>query len=189
MIENRIKRVLMFVLILVPLVFGGLAAYQKHDSKAWQAIIQQLNTQTLELMTECEKLNPYEKQLNLCDSGTQWRRESAREAAQYYSDSREKFELYTSIAIYFPISTLALYFVARWIWIGKVANEEPDELQRKIWKHRKTIAISVAAIFGSVLSYWLWPERTTKIFISGVVQAILMVSVVWLIRKFYNQKK
>jgi hypothetical protein len=126
---------------------------------------------------------------------------SCSESAMYMNDDsskmlgdgiiywREHLELYQDIAIYVPLATLALYFAVKWIWFGKVANEQPDQLQQTLWQYRKSILWGVAILLGLGVLYVLRPERTIEILMKGAVQGGIVGGVVALVMWYRRRRK
>lgn len=190
MIAARIKRLVLLVVVLAPVAFGALTLHSYREMLDFQQLIREHTQKQLEKSEFCKNQSAEERRLNYScsDSATYMDNDSLKMLGEGVLYWRERYELYKELAIYLPLVTLALYFFLKWIWLGRIANEEPDGIQKMLWRHCKSIALTVVVILGIGVLNVLRPERTVEILAKVVVGAVVGVAVV-LIMWFRGRNK
>lgn len=166
----------MLIVVLTPIVFGGLAINTYLEVSGFEKLIQEDLERQFDRHEKCQALSVEERgKKYLCSNEReQWATETAKGLDEAMAYWREKNELYTDIAIYVPLLTLALYFAGKWVWIGKVANEDTEAIKKTLWDNRMAIATAVLVLFLFLLSYMFWPERVTEALFRGLTKGVLI---------------
>ena len=205
MIEARIKRLILLVLVIVPVVFGGLAVNAYKEVKGIEADWDQTRQKRIEQSVVCGKLTEEELRLSYScsDAGKGLDVDTDKMMAEGLTYWRERLDFYVMVAVYVPIAVIALYFSFKWIWFGRSSDSKrtfggltkninsAGAKETKIGllvRQKKSVGLAVLFLLLLATSYALAPEKTYHVLVSSTVQVLVVVGVVWLVKIFFRRK-
>lgn len=202
MIEDRLKRLIVLVLVVIPVVFGGLAINANNKVSEFQVLLDQGRQKRIDQDIECKKLTGDELRLGSCGKGLDIDPDKIIVEGLVYW--RERLDFYKSITMYIPLATIALYFSVKWVWFGRVGDSgktnerstvNTNITTRKKWRfielivrHKKNTVLSLLFFSLLAVSYFIAPETMYQVLVSGTVQVVVVVGVVWLVKMFFRKK-
>jgi hypothetical protein len=189
MIADRIKRLVMLIVIATPIVFGGLAINAHLEVSGFQRLIQQDYQRQLEKEEMCKALSDEQRSNRyLCSyENKQWSQQNTKSIDDGLIYWRELEELYTSIATFVPLVTLAVYIAGVWVWVGKIGGIEAEKIKNILLAQRGKITLVTVFVLGGLISYSLWPDRMTDALIRGGIKGLVITVVVWGIVKLVKK--
>jgi hypothetical protein len=202
MIEDRFKRLIVLVLVVIPIVFGGLAINAHNNVSEFQVLLDQSRQKRIDQDIECKKLTGDGLRLGPCGKGLDIDPDKIIVDRLVYW--RERLDFYEAIAMYIPLATIALYFSVKWVWFGKVSdsgkifdrftvpinNSEKNRSRfiELIVRHKKNTVFTLLFFLLLAISYYIAPETMYHVLVSGTVQVVVVVGVVWLVKIFFTKK-
>jgi hypothetical protein len=202
MIEDKLKRLIVLVLVVIPVVFGGLAINAHNNVSEFQVLLDKNRQERIDRDIECKKLIGDELRLGSCGKGLDIDIDKTIVDGLVYW--RERLDFYKSITMYIPLATIALYFSVKWIWFGRVSDSgktnerstvNTNNTARKKWRlielivrQKKNAVLSLLFFSLLAVSYFIAPETMYQVLISGTVQVVVVVGVVWLVKMFFRKK-
>lgn len=191
MIAERINRLVMLIVLLAPIVFGGLATYEYRESSKADSNVSYWRKVSIKKYDECQAMKEtseawlYSSCIGVVDTAL----ESLDYAEKLSNQHNENFDLYISIAIYVPFATLALYVALMWIWLGKFPALPNGMLSGNqinnfdawhvVHTHRVTIGYCVLAVVGALFCFVFWENKyVQKMAVGGGVGAFVAIAVV-----------
>ena len=191
MVAERIKRLMLLIVVLVPIVFGGLATFEHYEIAYWQKSFRLKTDEYYKHLEDCKSVEIH--QLTTCDWGIEIRKEGVEISREALSSHGEKFQLYSDVAIYVPLATLALYFAVMWIWFGKVPNFKEHninltEIKQAAYKHRVTLGYCALAVVGLFVSMAFWENKYVQNMAIGGGVGVAVGLVVAVIKLLFKKK-
>lgn len=182
MVEQRIRRALWAISVLVIFGFGARAAYKIHYERLFEVHVQELNATISERSEECAR----ERKDYLCDRIPHWR-ELRREVLEWKNEAGEEARSSIVLAITIPLSLWGLFFLSRWIWTGHVVKSRLPRTEKRTVFTKKVLywglgLVGFAALFGVNVAV-LPPARAMAVLISSLVQVLGLVLVFWIAAK------
>lgn len=201
-IEARIKRLMLLILVAVPVVFGGLAINAYTEVKGHEALFDQIRQKRIDQADVCGKLSEDELRLSYSCSaaGKGLDVDTDKMIAEGLMYWRERLDFYVAIVAYVPLATIALYFSFKWIWFGRLGGvgksfDASTRTERNQWRlvellvrQKKNVGLAVLFVLLLASSFVLFPEKAYQILVGSTVQVLVVVGVVWLVKMFFRRK-